>query len=148
MCFRLVVYMLLAGNHQTWKEAMNQKEAQESRSQLERIFNALQDGVIACDHQGKILRINAAALKLFEVASESLYKGKSYHRFLHSYQIGDGQPRVSSLEPWMTSLILNGEASTWMQQELLALQVRSGRKIYVNIRRLSRSEERRVGKEC
>lgn len=113
---------------------MNKKEAQENRGQLEDIFNALQDGVIACDLEGKILRINAAALKLFEVASESLYKGRSYHRFLHSYQMGNG---LISLEPWLMSLVLEGEASTWMQQEPIALQVRSGRKIYVNIRRSS-----------
>src|SRR5258708_34041617 len=99
------------------KEAMKQKEAREgimSSSQLEYIFNTLPDGVIACDREGKILRINAAALKLFEVASESLCRGPPYHQFLHHYELGDEQQRALSLEPSLMSLILDGEATTWL----------------------------------
>ncbi len=40
-------------------------------SQFEAIFHKLPDGIVICDHERKILRINAAALKLFEVPSES-----------------------------------------------------------------------------
>ena len=103
-------------------------------SQLESIFNTLPVGVIACDHEGRILRINAAALKLFEVASEPLLRGTSYHQFLHQYEMGDEQQRAPSLEPWLMSLVLDGEATTWLQEGTLVLQVPSGRKIYVNIR--------------
>src|SRR5258708_6341713 len=119
------------------KKAMKQKEAQEGimpSSQLESIFNTLPVGVIACDHEGRILRINAAALKLFEVASEPLLRGTSYHQFLHQYEMGDEQQRAPSLEPWLMSLVLDGEATTWLQEGTLVLQVPSGRKIYVNIR--------------
>src|SRR5258708_18532384 len=107
-----------------------------SSSQLEYIFNTLPDGVIACDREGKILRINAAALKLFEVASESLCRGTPYHQFLHHYELGDEQQRALSLEPWLMSLVLDGEATTWLQEGILVLQVPSGRKIYVDIRYL------------
>jgi PAS domain-containing protein len=43
-------------------------------NQSETILEALPDSVIACDREGKILRINAAARKLFEVSSEALLK--------------------------------------------------------------------------
>jgi PAS domain-containing protein len=104
-------------------------------SQLETIFNTIPDGVIACDREGKILWINAAALELFEVASEA-HRGTSYRRFLRHY-IGDGQPGAISTEPWLMNLLFDGEAATWLQQDLLVLEVPPGRKIYVNMRRLA-----------
>ena len=107
-----------------------------SSSQLEYIFNTLPAGVIACDREGKILRTNTAALKLFEVASEPLCRGTPYHQFLQHYEMGDEQQRALSLEPWFMSLVLDGEATTWLQEGILVLQVPSGRKIYVNIRYL------------
>ena len=52
-------------------------------NQLECIFDALPDSVIVCDREGKISRINASALKLFEVASEANCRGTLYQQFLH-----------------------------------------------------------------
>ena len=106
-------------------------------SQLERIFHTLQDGIIACDREGKILRINEAALRLFEVASASFCEGTPYPQLLHSYTVGYGQPRAISLEPWLMSLVFEGEVATWLQQEPVVFQVHSGRKYSINIRRLS-----------
>lgn len=105
-------------------------------SQLESIFNTFPDGVVACDREGKIIRINSAALKLFEVASETTYRGTSYRAFLHRY-IGDRQPGAISIEPWLMSLLFEGEAATWLQQDPLVLLIPPGRKIYVNMRRLA-----------
>src|SRR5258708_34438279 len=104
-----------------------------SSSQLEYIFNTLPAGVIACDHEGKILRINAAALKLFEVASEPLCRGTLYQQFLHHYEMGEEQQRAISLEPWLMSLLTDGEVASSPQEETIVLQVLSGLKVYVNI---------------
>ncbi len=115
------------------------KEAQERimpSNQLECIFDTLPDGVIVCNREGKILRANAAALKLFEVASESLRRGTSYHQFLQHYKLGDEQQRAISLEPWLLSLVMDGEAACRPQEETLVLQVPSGRRVYVNMCRL------------
>ncbi len=98
-------------------------------NQLERIFDTLPDGVIACDREGKILRTNAAALKLFEVAAAP---GTSYQQFLQHYEMGDEQQRALSLEPWLMSLIIGGAASS-PQEETIFLQVPSGREVYVHI---------------
>jgi len=102
-------------------------------NQLEGIFDTLPDSVIACDREGKILRINATALKLFEVASESLYRGTLYQQFLHHYVMGEEQQRAISLEPWLMSLLTDGEAASNPQEETIVLEVPSGRKVYVNI---------------
>jgi PAS domain-containing protein len=119
------------------KEATKQKEVQEGgimpSNQLECIFDALPDSVFACDCEGKILRINAAALKLFEVASEALCRGTLYQQFLHHYEMGEEQQRALSLEPWLMSLIIGGEAASNPQEETNVLQVPSGQKVYVNI---------------
>jgi len=100
-----------------------------SSNQLERIFDTLPDGVIACDREGKILWTNAAALKLFEVAAAS---GTSYQQFLQHYEMSDEQQRALSLEPWLMSLIIGGAASS-QQEETIFLQVPSGREVYVHI---------------
>src|SRR6266851_2909886 len=101
---------------------MQQQAIQEAillANQLEGIFETLGESVIACDCEGKILHINAAALTLFEVASASLCRGKCCQQFLHSYQIGDEQPPALSLEPWLMSLFSDGEEAT-SQQEAIA----------------------------
>ncbi len=102
--------------------------------QFEAIFHRLPDGVIVCDSKGTILQINAAALKLFEVASERYCLGMSYQQFLHAYQAGnDRQQQPLSLEPWLLSLLTNGETPTGQQEEMILLQLPSGRQIYVSI---------------
>src|SRR2546422_6285816 len=105
-----------------------------SSNQLECIFDTLPDSVIACDREGKILQINAAALKLFEVTSEAHCRGTLYQPFLHRYVMGEEQQRAISLEPWLMSLVIDGEAASSLQAETIVLQVPSGRKVYVNIR--------------
>jgi len=84
------------------EEAMKAEEAHKQimlSQQLASSFESLPDGVIACDGEGKIVWINAAALKLFEVASLSFCRGSSYHQFLQPYQPGDQQQRAIALEP-------------------------------------------------
>ena len=119
---------------------MQQQAIQEAillANQLEGIFETLGESVIACDREGKILHINAAALTLFEVASASLCRGTGYQQFLHSYQRGDEQPPALSLEPWLMSLFSDGEEATSQQESIIVLQVPSGRKVYAKMRCLS-----------
>lgn len=116
---------------------MQQQAAQEAKllaNQLEGIFETLGESVIACDPEGKILHINAAALTLFEVASATLCRGTGCQQFLHSYQRGDEQPPALSLEPWLLSLISDGEETTGQQEAIMVLQVPSGRKVYAHMR--------------
>jgi GAF domain/PAS domain len=119
------------------EEAMQQQAAQEAillANQLEALFETLGESVIACDREGKIVHINAAALTLFEVASASLCRGTGFQQFLHSYQRGEEQPPALSLEPWLMSLFSDGEQATGQQEAIMVLQVPSGRKVYAKMR--------------
>jgi signal transduction histidine kinase len=104
--------------------------------QLEDNFDLLPDSVIVCDREGKILRANAAALKLFEVASEDLCRGGDYQQFLHGSILGDEPQRAIALEPWLMSLLIDGEAASSLQKETLVLQPPSGRTVCVTRRGL------------
>src|SRR5260221_2134834 len=107
------------------EEAMQQQTIQKAvplANQREGIFEALAESVIACGREGKILHINAAALTLFEVASASLCRGTGCQQFLHSYQRGDEQPPALSLEPWLMSLVSDGEETTGQQEAIIVLR--------------------------
>src|SRR5260370_3166777 len=118
------------------EEAMKAKEVQERitpSNQLECIFESLPDSVIGCDGEGKILRANAAALKLFEVPSEDLCQGMDYQEFLHRYTMGDEQQRAIALEPWLMHLVVDDEAASCLQKETMLLQLPSCREVYVTM---------------
>ncbi len=103
--------------------------------QLEAIFHRLPDGVVVCDREGKILRINAAALKLFEVDSDLFCIDIPYRQFLQAYLLDhDQQQQALSLDPWLMNLLTDAEPATNGQQKaIVVLQGPSGRKSYVNI---------------
>ncbi|HEX6479891.1 MAG TPA: PAS domain-containing protein [Ktedonobacteraceae bacterium] len=103
-----------------------------STNQCECIFDPFPYGVIVSDRQGKILQINIAALKLFEVPSASLCWGRPYHQFLHHYEMDDEQHQAISLEPWLKNLIEERSESS-AQETITLLQLPSGQKSYVTI---------------
>jgi PAS domain S-box-containing protein len=87
-----------------------------------------------CDQEGKILQINAAALNLFALSSERLCLGKPYQQFLESYKRHDEQQQSASPEPWLLCLILGEGAPSSSQEEVMTLQIPSGRQVYVDMR--------------
>ena len=103
-------------------------------NQLEAIFACLPESVIVCNREGKILRINAAALKLFEVPSEDRYRGTFYQQFLQHYIRSDEQQQASASEPWLLSLVIDESATVRPPEKIIELQVPSGRTVYVNQR--------------
>jgi signal transduction histidine kinase len=96
-------------------------------------FDPLPDGAIAWDGEGKILRANAAALKLFEVPSEALCRGRDYQEFLQRYERSDEPQRASTLEPWLMSLLVEEDTACSLQHETRGLQLPSGRTAYVTL---------------
>ncbi len=102
-------------------------------TQSEGIFESLREGVIACDRDGKIARMNTSALKLFEVPSEVLYRGTDYHQFLQQYGSGEEQQPHFFPEPWFMMLALDEEATSCFHDQTIMLRMPSGRKVTVNI---------------
>jgi PAS domain S-box-containing protein len=101
--------------------------------QVEYTFDLLPDSVIAWDGEGKILRVNAAALKLFEVPSEALCRGRDYQQFLQRYERSDEPQRASTLEPWLMCLLVEEDTRCSLQHETRGLQLPSGRTAYVTL---------------
>lgn len=110
-----------------------QHENTESADQLETVFASIPDGVIIYDLKGNILRMNPAALKLFELTSENLYREFSFREFVRRYQIRDENQRPISLAHWPISRVIRGEATSEPQEEIVMMHVPSGRSIYVTI---------------
>lgn len=98
------------------------------------VFDSAPDGKMICDQEGKILRINAAALNLFALSSKRLCLGKSYQQFLESYKIHDEQQQSASPEPWLLGLALGEGTPSSSQEEVMTLQIPFGRQIYVDMR--------------
>jgi PAS domain-containing protein len=91
----------IATNSTVLNELYNKVALQEGimpSKQLEDNFDLLPDGVIVCDREGKILRANAVALKLFEVASEDLCRGVDYQQFLIKALMDDARIQSNTLE--------------------------------------------------
>jgi signal transduction histidine kinase len=96
-------------------------------------FDPLPDGAIVCDGGGKIRRADAAALKLFEVPSEALCRGRDYQEFLQRYERSDEPQPATTLEPWLMSLLVEEDTACSLQHETRVLQLPSGHTAYVTL---------------
>ncbi|GHO46441.1 PAS domain-containing protein [Ktedonospora formicarum] len=117
--------------------------AHKQRNHLEAIWESFPEGLIACDRHQRIVRINAAACRLFEVGSESQYQGRNYQQFLTSYIRSDEQPSCVSGEQWLLNLVLAGATGAGLQAQTLRLHLPSGRTILVTVRSFSVSDQER-----
>jgi PAS domain S-box-containing protein len=97
------------------------------------MFESLPDASIVCDRDGRIVRLNTLAQKLFEGASEDLCRGVYCQQFLQSYTPGEEQPSLAVPEPWLLSLITSKEATPDEQAETMVFDLPSGRKIVVDM---------------
>ena len=80
-----------------------------SLSQQEAVFASLPDAALVCDRDDKLLCMNDAALKLFEVSPARPWLGISYREFLQHYTWCDEQQRPILLAPWLLSLLNEAE---------------------------------------
>ncbi|GHO42261.1 sensor histidine kinase [Ktedonospora formicarum] len=108
--------------------------AHKQLSRVEAIWESFPDSLIACDHNQKIVRINTAARKLFEVPSEAQCQGKDSQQFLEHYIHSDEQSPFISSGQWLMNLVLTGKAGTNSPEQTLLLDLPSGRKIFVTVR--------------
>jgi signal transduction histidine kinase len=107
------------------------RPAQKNRvpfNQAEAILEALPEGVIACDREGKIVQINAAARKLFEVPSETICRGTDYQQFLQHFEERDEEQSSRSSAQWPMKLVFDEQGeSSLPETTYLLLHLPSGR---------------------
>jgi signal transduction histidine kinase/PAS domain-containing protein len=99
--------------------------------QAEAILEAFPESVIACDRDRKILWINAAARKLFEVPSQASCQGTGYQQFLEHYTHSDQQQQCVAREQWLMNLVLNKEVASSSPESPPILHLPSGREVAV-----------------
>jgi signal transduction histidine kinase len=118
------------------RHVIQSKKRQKPRmlfNQFDGVFESLPESVIVCDQEERIIRINAAALKLFEVPAFAPWKGRSYQQFLQGYGLYDEQQRPISLKSRLVNLVTDDEAGADSPEEMLLLHLPSGRKVYINL---------------
>ncbi len=115
------------------EQHQSQHEVVEPASQLEAVFASIPVGVIVYDLKGKIRRINPAALTLFELASEDLCIGTSYHQFIRRYKILDENQQPIALKHRSISHVISGDTASGTQEDTVMIRVPSGRNVYVII---------------
>ena len=108
--------------------------AHKQLNRLKAAWEFFPDSLIACDCNQKIVRINAAARKLFEVGSETQCQGRDYQQFLTPYIRSDEQSPFVASGQWLMNLALAGKAGASPPEQTLLLDLPSGRKITVTVR--------------
>ncbi len=99
-------------------------------NQAEAILEAFPESIIACDRDGKILWINAAARSLFDVLEHASCQGTDYQQFLERYTHSD-QQQCASREQWLMNLVLNKETASSSPENPLLLHLPSGCEVAV-----------------
>jgi signal transduction histidine kinase len=105
-------------------------------NQSETILEALPESVIACDREGTIVQINAAARNLFEVPPGALCRGTNYQQFLQRCNGCGKQHQPIFPEQWLMSLATDDSAPSSSPENTLLLHMPSGREVYVNFWRI------------
>ncbi|GCE05746.1 sensor histidine kinase [Dictyobacter aurantiacus] len=98
---------------------------------LQGLFQPFTEGVIICDQAGKILQMNPAALTLFEVSAEAVYRGTDFQRFLHTFQRGDDPQAAGHQELWLSQLGIEPPVEPYAPEQTLLLHLPSGRQATV-----------------
>lgn len=103
------------------------------RQQWEALFACFPDALIMCNQEGKILRLNAVALQLFELASERPCQGKDVQEFLASSLSWSEQPCPLAFLSRQSRPAPAETAPSCLPGQALVLQVPSGRKVEVDL---------------
>ena len=110
-----------------------QHEHVEAADQREAVFASIPDGIIVFDLKGKILWVNPAALRLFELTSKDLPQGASCHQLIRHLKIYDEDRRPISSKHWPISQTICGDIVSGAQEDTVVIRVPSGREMNVII---------------
>ena len=110
-------------------ERRNKQEVAALTHQLRAVFEAMTDGVVFRDVEGRLLLINAAGYRLMEVRSKTDFIEKPYPDFYALYEVSDEHRRPLSAEQWPMSRILHGEVLSSEQAVDVMMHLPSGREV-------------------
>ncbi|MBO0784397.1 MAG: PAS domain-containing protein [Ktedonobacteraceae bacterium] len=115
--------------------SQNSPQSAASAQQLEAYFASLPDAIMVWDRTGKMLFLNAAALRLFEVQDTDPWVGTSAQQFLRRYTWCDEQHRSFSFAPWLLNLTtVTEETVSFPYEQTLLLVLPSHHQLFLELR--------------
>jgi PAS domain S-box-containing protein len=97
--------------------------------QLRAAFEAMTDGVVFRDAEGKTLLMNSATRRLMELDPEVEVTGVGYQNLYSRYEIYDEHRRPLSAEQWPMNRIFHGETLSYEQAVDVIMRLPSGREV-------------------
>ncbi|GHO45966.1 sensor histidine kinase [Ktedonospora formicarum] len=113
----------------TVEPSVAQNEA-ELFNQYDAIFAPFLDGVIICDQDGMIRKMNDAALSLFEVTCEPQYRPRTMRELLESRAVLDEQQHPLSSVHWLMQPTVHGMHPT---EQNIMFQATSGLSVAASV---------------
>ncbi len=114
-------------------EQRAQQEVIELGNLLNVVFDSIADAIIIYSLEGKVLKINTAAMKLLELPPGGPNLSLTYYQHVERYEILDEQHRPIPMEQQPVGRILYGNTSTHTQERDIIIRMPSGNETQVNI---------------
>ncbi len=116
------------------REQAARLEAEATNARLDRIFEAVADGLMVWDAEGRLERENAASRRILGLdAAPSDYYQPPLRDHLAAFAARDEQDRPVPLEEWPVQRALRGEVVTGPESRDLRLRALDGREIEINM---------------
>src|SRR5262249_55760694 len=109
-------------------------EAVRHADQLDRIFEALADGLIVYDPDGRVTRTNAAVRHILGMGTiPPAYFDRPVRERVPLYVVRDSQGAVLAPEDWPIPRVLRGEVLTGRDTVDLQVRTPDRREVYLNV---------------
>lgn len=102
-----------------------------SSTQFQQLFASFSESVLLCDHKGRILFCNPAALRLFEVGDEAAYRGTRLRQFLTRCHGSATHHQPDS--PALCHVAMDAPTAPPPSENELRLHLPSGRAVSVDV---------------
>jgi PAS domain S-box-containing protein len=107
-------------------------EAMRRTLQLEAVFEAINDGILVCDPEGKIIQLNAAVRKLLHLDKHPEFLQRPFIERFASLEASDENGQLIPADQWPLTRILRGETLNTGRSDDIRLRLPDGEYIYVN----------------
>ena len=108
-------------------------EAASRAGQLETMFEALADGLLVYDADGRIIRMNGALRRLLALERDPAYGERTAAERAALIQVRDANGRPLAFEEWSVTRILRGETLTDAAMLTMIVRALDGRDIHMSV---------------
>ncbi len=116
------------------REQVALTEATARAGQIEATFEALADGMIVYDGDGRVVRMNGAARRLLDLDEGPIdYAARSLEERAVAYDLRDEHGHPFGADEWPLTRILRGEVLQGADATDILLRTRAGREVQVSI---------------